>query len=63
MLIQRGKPWHKYSRELIEAFDYYGFAAQFGWTDEQVDELKNERPDKYSMYKAILAGTGKAKPK
>jgi len=38
-------------------------AQQFGWTDKQVDELKNERPEKYNMYKAILQGTGKAEKK
>ena len=63
MLLQRGKPWHKYYDEMVEAFDYYSFAMQFGWTDEYVDKLKNERPERYSTYKAILKGTSMAKPK
>jgi hypothetical protein len=58
LLIQEGKPWHKYRDELIESFDYYGFAVQFGWTDEFVDSLKEERPERYAMYKAILKGVG-----
>ena len=48
---------------MVEAFDYYSFAMQFGWTDEYVDKLKNERPERYSTYKAILKGTSMAKPK
>jgi len=59
-LIQRGKPWGKHASDLIEAFDYYSFATQFGWTDEEVDKMKDERPEKYQMYRSILKGTSMA---
>ena len=59
-MIKRGRPWHKWKSEIIEAVNYFSFSEYFHWTPEQTDSLNDL---KRMAYTSLMDGTSKAKPK
>ncbi len=61
--MKPGLPWHPWRKQLIEAFECYAFAKQFGWSDQSIQKLKEEEPYKYQMYSSMMNGFGKSETK
>jgi len=59
--VREGRPWHAWKEKIEESLDDYAFSTQFGWTDEQIEDMRENRPDKYQQYKAIMAGVASVK--
>lgn len=59
-MVQRGRPWHKYSGEINRAHGDFALAKEFGWDDDKIQNLPNERR---KLYLSMLKGFGMAKVK
>ena len=55
-LTQRGRAWHKYREDIIQANQYFAFSMSFGWTPEQIDKIDNYTK---LVYLHLLKGSNK----
>jgi len=58
--MKPGNPWRSHSEDIMEAFESYALAKQFGWTDDYILKLRTDNPDRYGIYTALLRGHGQS---